>query len=255
MSADLETLDSIARALEAFGEAPPALLDARLLQQRVDRKFRLHVNTLERLLDHLIEGHRAVRSGSTLAAGYRTRYFDTPDRRSYHDHRRDRRPRYKVRIRHHLDRGLSFLEIKRKGGDGRTTKARRPYPFECEALDDEALRFIDRYCPFGAASLVHGPLIEFRRATLVGEVIDERITLDWGLSVTDDVRCEELPHVAIAEVKQGRYSNATPAVRALRTLHVRERSVSKYCVASAKLSPVPANVFRPVLRAMEQLSA
>jgi hypothetical protein len=158
MSADLETLDSIARALEAFGEAPPALLDARLLQQRVDRKFLLHVNTLERLLDHLIEGHRAVRSGSTLAAGYRTRYFDTPDRRSYHDHRRDRRPRYKVRIRHHLDRGLSFLEIKRKGGDGRTTKARRPYPFECEALDDEALRFIDRYCPFGAASLVHGPL-------------------------------------------------------------------------------------------------
>jgi hypothetical protein len=242
------------RGLDAFGDASPELLNARVLQQRVDRKFLLRRNALDALLAQLVEGHRAVRSGAVRAARYRTRYFDTPDRRAYHDHRRDRRPRFKVRVRHHFDRDLTFLEIKRKGADGRTTKARLERPSGCEGLDAEALAFIDRHCPLEGARLAPGPSIAFLRATLLGEAVDERITLDWALQMSDGPRHVCLPHIVIVEVKQGRYSNGTPTVRTLRALHVREHRLSKYCVASAMMAPVPAHVFKPVLRAMEQMS-
>lgn len=173
----------------------------------------------------------------------------------YHDHRRRREPRHKVRVRHHLDRELSFLEVKARRRGGRTAKARLPRPFGLECLDVEAQRFISEHCPFDPANLRACVTNEFRRVTLVGERVDERLTLDWDLWLSDDSRSERLPGVVIVEIKQGRYSNSTPAVRALRGLHVRERAISKYCLATARLTTARFNTFKPALRALEQLSA
>jgi hypothetical protein len=247
--------DSVPDVLATFDDVSPELLHARLLLQRVDRKHVMHRQALDALLAGLRADYRILRSERALAASYRTRYFDTPDRRSYDDHRRDRRPRYKVRVRHHLDRALTFLEVKCKGRDGRTSKARLDRPYGRESLDVDAERFIDEHCPFGASRLVPAVSIEFRRATLVGVDVDERITIDWDLRMSEGLRSDRLAQVVIVEIKQGRYSNRTPAVGALRALGVRERGISKYCVSVSKLTAVRSNVFKPVLRAMEQLSA
>jgi len=242
-------------ALEEFGEASLDLLDARALLRRVDRKYLLSNRVLNDFLARLRADYRALRTAGRLAARYRTQYFDTPDRRMFEDHRRGRLPRYKVRIRHHVDRGLSFLEIKCKKNDGRTLKSVLDRPFGAEGLDREALEFIGAHCPVDGALLVPRVSVAFHRATLVGERIDERITIDLGLELFDDGRRERLPHLVIVEIKQGRFSNRTPAVRALRAVHVRERPVSKYCLATAKLAPVRTNTFRPALLAVERLSA
>ena len=238
-----------------FEEASPELLNARLLLQRTDRKYLLARRDLAALLSTLAADYRVLRSAGHLVASYRTVYFDTPELRTFEDHRRERRCRCKVRVRHHLDRGLTFLEIKCKGRDGRTSKARLERPFGCEEIDADATRFVDRHCALGAGRLAPALALEFRRVTLIGDRVDERMTIDWDLRIASGARRDRLPDVAIVEVKQPRYSNRTPSVRALRAMHVQERGISKYCIALTRLAPVRPHAFRPVLRKMEQLSA
>jgi hypothetical protein len=198
---------------------------------------------------------RVVRAAGRTAATYDSLYFDTPDRRMYEDHRRRRGRRYKVRIRHHLERQLSFLEIKGKNAGGDTNKARLPRTFGDARLDEAGLAFIEAHSPVPAALLIPRLSTAFQRATLVGERADERMTIDWDIEVRDDHRREQLSNVVVAEIKQSRYSNHSDAVLIFRALHIRETAVSKYCVATAMLTAVRSNTFRPVLRAVEQLSA
>jgi len=117
---DLTGLDILRR----FAIAPPSLIEARSLQRRVDRKYLLAASAITSLLARLQQSHCVVRANEHGWARYDSLYFDTPDRDLYHAHRCGRRPRYKVRIRHHVDRALSFLEVKRKDRSGRTTKHR-----------------------------------------------------------------------------------------------------------------------------------
>ena len=250
-----KTAAEVPSVLYAFRDASPKLLDTRTLQQRVDRKYLLPKRVLEPLLARLSGEYQVIRSAGQLAAAYSTQYFDTPERQMYHDHRRGRRPRYKVRLRHHLDRRLNFLEVKRRGSDERTTKTRLDRPFGDSTLDEKALAFVEQHCPVRADALIPLLSVAYYRITLVGEHVNERITFDLALELRDDHRCDHWPHVVVVEIKQARYTNDSPAVRALRGLHVRGRSVSKYCLATAMLAAVRCNRFRPTLRAMEQLSA
>ena len=71
-------------------------------------------------------------------------------------------------------------------------------------------------------------------------------------AVSDGVRVEEFARLVIAEVKQGRRAN-TGALAALQALQAREAACSKYCLGTVLLAPVPANVFKPALRAIERL--
>jgi hypothetical protein len=242
------------RALSGFQDASTQLLHDRVLQQRVDRKHLLPQVLLAPLLNLLRTHYAVVRSAGQLVATYDTLYFDTSELRTYEDHRRGRCPRCKVRLRHHLDRRLSFLEIKRKVGT-RTSKVRLPRVFGDIALDATAARFIDAHCLLGATNLMPRLSIAYRRITLLGREADERITIDFGIEFRGGGRREALPGVTIVEIKQQRYSNRSDAARVLRTLHVRERTISKYCVGVAMTAPVRTNVFKPMLRDLERLSA
>jgi hypothetical protein len=241
------------RALAALREVGAELLAARALLTRVDRKYLLPREALDALLVSVRDDYGVLRAGTRLAARYSTRYFDTADLRMYDDHRRGRCPRYKVRMRHHLDRKLSFLEVKRKGTNRQTTKAILTRPFGAAELDPEGRRFIEQHCPIAADSLVSGVSIDFLRATLVGEIVNERVTIDWGFDFHHVGAGARLGHAVILEVKQVRYSNHTPAIRALRALRIREQSISKYCIATAAVATVRSNTFKSALRAVERL--
>jgi hypothetical protein len=249
--ADNAGLQATLQVLSGFNDVSPELLAARALLRRVDRKYVLPRPLLESLLTGLDRTYDVLRSAGQLVATYQTSYFDTPERRMYEDHRRDRRPRFKVRIRHHVDRQMSFLEVKRKGANQRTTKARMRRAFGETTLDDEARRFIDEHCSVGATSLGPCLSIGFHRITLVGRDVNERITIDVNLELRNEVRQEQLHGLVIAEVKQGRFANGSPAVRALRDLRIRERALSKYCLATARLTSVRLNRLKADLRAVE----
>jgi hypothetical protein len=243
------------RALAALREVDADLVAARALLTRVDRKYLLPRDALDALLSSLRDDYGVVHAGTRLAARYSTNYFDTSDLRMYDDHRRGRYPRYKVRVRHHIDRKLSFLEVKRKAANQQTTKAILSRPFGAAELDPEARQFIDQHCPLTAASLVSGVSIDFQRVTLVGEIANERVTIDWDVDFHHASAGARLTHAVIVEVKQARHSNHTPAIRALRRFRIREQSISKYCVATAVVAAVRSNTFKSALRAVERLSA
>jgi hypothetical protein len=241
--------------LDAFESASDDLLQARTLtQQRIDRKYLLSEASLPPLLAALRADYRVVRTAGRAVARYHTLYFDTPDRRMYHDHRRGRRPRYKVRVRHHLDRRCSFLEVKSKGTNDRTTKARMELPFLQVELNAEARLFVDTHCPIQAAALGPCLAVRFLRVTLLSVSCVERVTLDWHLAFRHQNRSIQLPGVVIAEIKQARYSNVHGASRIFRDLGVREERLSKYGFGTACLAAVRANAFKPVLRTLTRLA-
>jgi hypothetical protein len=240
--------------LRSLSIASPALVEARSLQQRIDRKFLFGADDIACLLAHLRHSHCVLRAGDQFWARYQSVYFDTPDRDLYHAHRCDRRPRYKVRIRHHVDRELSFLEVKRKDNTGRTAKHRLALPFGHVDLRSRERAFIEAHAPLSGKCLLPRVAISFRRLTLVGSVLDERVTFDRGLTVAAGPAVGALGRVVIAEVKQARCVNHVGAVEGFRRSHGREVALSKYCLATMLVAPVPANVFKPALRAIERLS-
>jgi hypothetical protein len=244
----------VQKALARFSDVPQALLGSRVLLKRVDRKYTLAVHLVEPILASLGDAYGVLRAGSSLAARYRTIYFDTPELQLYHAHRRGRSERHKIRIRHHVDREMSFVEVKHRNALGQSVKSVLPRPFGVSTLDDEALMFIERHSPVAARTLAPRVWVTFRRITLVGYELDERITIDCNLEYGNDDKSERWPAAAIAEIKQGRRANHTPSIQALRDGRVAERSISKYCVATTRLTGAPGNVFKPALRALEQAS-
>ncbi len=241
--------------LRHFDVATPALIEARSLQRRVDRKYLLGADALEPLMARLHPGYCLLRAGRQIWARYDSIYLDTPGRDLYHAHRCGRRPRYKVRIRHHLDRQLTFLEVKSKDNSGRTAKRRLALAYRQNHLDTREREFIEAHAPVDGARLIPCVSISFLRVTLVGTGFNERLTFDRDVTFVGDTHEERLSRVVIGEVKQAHYSNHQGAVAALRSLHVREATFSKYCIGTTLVAGVPGNIFKPTLKAIERLSA
>jgi hypothetical protein len=240
-------------AVTDFEIAAPALVELRALQRRIDRKFLLGDLALPPLLARLRSAYVLLLAGSQRWARYESVYFDTPERDLFHAHRRGRQPRCKIRIRHHVDRQLSFLEIKRKERSGRTTKTRIDLPFGATVLSERERRLIEEHGFIAAQRLVPCASVSFLRLTVLGRDADERLTFDRHLRMSDGIRVEELPRIVVAEVKQAHHAT-TGAVAALRAHQAREAAISKYCLATVLLAPVRANLFKPALRAIARLS-
>jgi hypothetical protein len=242
-------------ALPDFEVATAALIEARSLQQRVDRKYLLRADALELLLARLGRGYCLLRGGEQGWARYESIYLDTPGRELYHAHRCGRRPRYKIRIRHHVERQRSFLEIKSKTNSGRTVKRCLALPYGQNHLEAPDRRFIETYAPVDTVHLMPCVSISFVRLTLVAKGLNERVTFDRDVTFVGGPREERFSRVVIAEIKQAEYSNHLGAVAEFRTLHVREVAFSKYCVGTILVAPVAGNIFKPTLKAVERLSA
>ena len=114
-----------------------ALIEQRALQKRVDTKQVVARGAFEDLFAKLADHYAVILSTEKQEATYRNVYFDTPDHLCLREHHRGRRPRFKVRIRHHVDRSLSFLEIKERRHGGITHKHRKVIPFLQEELDEQ----------------------------------------------------------------------------------------------------------------------
>ena len=122
---DSPDLAAIRAGVDALGCASPELLVDRLLQRRFDRKYLASLTDVEQLIRTLAGTHRVLMAGHRRLARYETTYFDTTRRKAFHDHRRGRPRRAKVRARTYLDRSLTVLEVKQRSGRGSTIKARR----------------------------------------------------------------------------------------------------------------------------------
>jgi len=240
-------------ALASFARATPALLAQRELLRRIDLKYVLELDRLDALLGALAADYAVLPVGAGAVATYRNLYFDTPDLRCFHDHRRGRRIRHKVRIRHYPDRALTFLELKTKRGDALTDKRRRAIEFARERLDPDDVAFLRGHAGELADELAPAVRVDYRRVALFNPRLEERLTIDFALEVAQRDLRAPLGAFAIVEIKRAPGGPPrTPAMRALADRGVRERPMSKYCAAVALLQPtVRHNRLRPALRVLQ----
>lgn len=245
-----------ADALDRLPTASKDVIRSRELQQRVDSKFFGPVEVLAAVLPALEGRYAVIRVPTGVAADYRSLYFDTPDLRCYHDHRRGRRLRHKIRIRHYPDRELSFLEIKSKRNERVTDKHRLALPYGSRDLDDAGRAFLRQHCDLPVDQLELTLDNWFRRIIVFNLEFPERITIDLGLHARYRDQTLDLARLTILEVKQWPYSAMTPMMVALREHQLRERSVSKYTTAIAQLVPgVARNRILPLLRTLHRTIA
>ena len=240
--------------LGQFTEATPELLEQRALQKRVDTKFILDFAALRQILDRVKAHYSLLTAEGAAAAQYKTLYFDTQNYDCLREHHRGRRPRHKIRIRHYLDRKLSYLEIKNKTNANRTIKARQQIPFLQEAIGDSERSFIDANNPIAAERLLPSLRTDFHRVTLVGLDTMERATFDLDLSFQKSSEDARIPGAVIAEIKQDRFRARSPIMLALRQAHVLPESISKYCTAATLLLPsVPMQRYLPKIRSLRKM--
>jgi hypothetical protein len=219
---------------------------------RVDRKFLLPSDLLGHILQAARTDYWVLVVGGSSSSRYSTFYYDTPGLGFYHAHHSDRFPRVKVRIRWYRDSGERYLEVKHKTNKGRTLKTRALLPLSWSAPDQlgaELFAFRDDLVPF--AHLEKSLVVDFTRVTLVRKDLKERITFDIGVRASMGEKSCGFPGVVIAELKQER-SARSPLLEVLRRLHLREGSLSKYCLGIACLRPgVKANQFKETVRRIE----
>lgn len=244
---------AVAEIAAGFALASASDLDRAALQRRYDRKYLLSREVAADVLAAVRGDYRTVLAGDERLALYDTFYFDTPSLRSYHEHRRGRRPRFKLRIRNYIDRALSMLEYKEKTPRGDTRKLRWKRASMSESLTpaDEAL-LADAVPGLFAEGPLHAEArTVFYRLMLFNARSVERATLDFHLTFERGGRRCAIDGAVVAEVKDGGRGAASPLVSALRQQRARAIPFSKYCVAVAMLGHERSNEFRPALRAIE----
>jgi hypothetical protein len=217
--------------LSRFDSASPSLLNERELLQRMDTKLLLRRDALSDLLAALRPHYAIVTSDGIRVARYRTVYFDSSDLALLRDHLRGRRPRHKVRLRHYLDRRLSYVEIKSKDNHERTSKRRLTRPFEDSQLTAEERAWIGQVIGRVGARLVPQARVECRRICLAAQDQRERLTIDLDVVLQNSRLVRHMRDAVLVEVKQPRVSRSSHAFVALREMRAREVRLSKYACA------------------------
>jgi hypothetical protein len=246
--------ERVGRRLSAAAPIGLSELDAAAaLQRRVDTKYLIDLDQLDRIADRLAATHRRLVIDGRSAFDYRSSYLDTPALTCFHAHRQGRRLRFKARTRSY-DTGLCRFEIKLKDPRGATDKHALTIPAaEFGTLPGRAPGFLTevlarRYGTGAPGGLAPRLLVRHYRHTLAARSEACRVTLDTELSFTAGGITAGL-HDGLVLVETKSVRGRGPADELLRRAGVRPVSVSKYCIGMALVDPaLPEQPWRRLLQ-------
>lgn len=207
------------------------------LLNRIDTKYVMSTHTLLTALSHLHTDYRVLVVDGERLNHYQTLYFDTADFDLYRRHHAGAADRYKVRSRAYVESDLFFMEVKHKTNKSRTIKERLQTEHMQTAVNRETAVFLQHHYPYEVAELLPALWNSFTRITLVSIHRPERLTLDFNLAFTRGRQQIALPGIAIAEVKQEKFSLQSDFIQQMRALGVQQTSFSKYCLGASALCP------------------
>lgn len=248
-------MDQAGGILQQFHAISLAEMDAVKLMDRCDTKFLFSIDRLPEILKELSGYYKVLEIEGKRISGYDSQYFDLPDFDLYHQHRRGRLPRFKVRKRVYLETGLSFLEVKNKNNKGRTQKNRIPSTSGDVVFSSEPDReLISSRTGLDPGNLLPVVKVFYSRITLVNQAGPERVTLDLNLRFSGNGKEYHEPQLVIAELKQDR-SNRSFFTRLMQKHGIREGRLSKYCWALICLyQDIPHNRFKTILRNISKIT-
>jgi hypothetical protein len=238
------------------GFAPISLteLECLSLQNRTDTKYVFHKSRLPDLLNLIRDKYKLLEIENRRLMNYHTSYYDTPDLRLYLDHHNGKSNRFKVRFRDYTDSRVSFFEIKKKINGNRTRKVRIEAPWEQRDLSEKPIEFIAKHTSLKDQELILTMDNNFHRITLASYVTCERITLDFDIVYSFGGRSKSYDGIIVAEIKRGQGCSHSPMAEAMKQLHIRPESFSKYCIGIVSLyDNVKYNRFKPRLLTINKL--
>lgn len=243
-----------ARLLGHFEPIGLGELDGVALLDRTDTKYVLTAGQLYAALAVLDEAYCVLDIEQVRVHPYQTLYFDTADFALYMRHHAGRPVRYKVRSRRYVETHRSFMEVKVKTTNDRTSKRRIETHNLLTHFTPEISRFVGAYVPFDTRTLEPKLWNTFTRITLVSKGFTERLTLDLDLRFGRAGQTAWLPGVAIAEVKQAGINRHSDFIQQMRRLSVHPTGFSKYCIGVALLyTGVKHNNFKDKLCLLDRL--
>ncbi len=227
-------------------------MDGVKLMDRTDSKFILAFDNLIPVLKNLSDQYRILTINKLRVFNYRTDYFDTPELSMYTDHHNGKLNRFKIRQREYVESNIRFVEVKYKSNKGRVIKDR----IEKSCKDQVAFKgFISSHTPYDPNALSVILTNRFNRLTLVNLKLQERVTLDFNLSFTDENHMARLNGLAIIEIKQNRLNMQSPVFKSLKECCIRRQSMSKYCIGVSLLNRhYKLNNFKKTVNLINQLS-
>ncbi len=158
--------------------------------KRIDRKFLLTEKKFLTLLQDLSKDFRALEIDGKRVFLYDNVYMDTNDYLFYNQHQNKVPGRTKIRTRHYTDAGdLAFFEYKQKE-NGVTKKFRYQFPAsEHGTMTKGKIRFFEGVFQSlyneKAPKITPSMRTKYNRLTLVSKSGEERLTIDFNISVKD----------------------------------------------------------------------
>jgi hypothetical protein len=228
----ISSLEETLPVLKQFESITLKEMDSVKLMNRTDTKFIFNMSQFDEIMNEIAKSYRVLEVEGKRLSRYETLYYDTKDLELYKKHHVGKLNRYKIRHRTYIESSIGFLEVKFKNNKGRTIKTRiskKNAPFEWE---DESKSFLDKSLPFEPLKLVPVIWINYSRLTLVNRSSPERLTIDLGLEFVKDKTTQKFNKLVIAEVKQEK-RKASPFMDVMKKFHIREGSISKYCMGIA----------------------
>ena len=219
------------------------------LLQRYDQKYATSITRAVDFIRSLGPEWKVQTISERSSQRYQTLYYDDPYLRSYHDHVKGRRNRFKIRVRTYEDE-TSFLEVKLKTTRGLTDKKRfQRRSSATDQLSDIESTWLSSLLPdIDLGALVPTLDVEYERITLHSLSLAERLTIDHSIQVkvTGDWQ-PVLEDGVIIESKSGSPRSRVSHELKLQGIHT--VPFSKYC---AGLSVVDERIHQRIRIAAER---
>jgi len=229
-------------------------MDSVKLQDRVDTKYMFRDNFLPQLLRDMAPHYRVLEVANFRYSNYETLYFDTDDFSLYRQHHNGKLNRFKFRSRKYVESNLHFFEVKFKNNKGRTVKDRIKHHEIVRDLEGQAKEFVIEASGHDPGQYKAQLWVNYRRHTFVSKSTQERLTIDTNLTYVDEKNQKTYDGLVIAEVKQGSARDKSPFIALMKKYHVRDKSISKYCLGVISLHPeIKKNRFKPTLLYLNKL--
>lgn len=247
---------SISTVVKDFESITLAEMDSVKLMNRIDTKYVVAASRLPGILDEVKDKYRILEIDQKRELEYRTTYYDTPDYAMYTAHQNGKLNRFKIRTREYVVSKIHFLEVKFKNNKGRTLKERVKRIDGDLGFQENEADFLADSAPYSVDDLIPKLWNRFTRLTLVHKTAQERLTIDFDLSFSNEkAESVDVPQLSIIEVKQDKYTSDSDIIKVLRKKHINEMRVSKYCIGTAMLTPwIKKNRFKVKLLAIGKLN-
>ena len=140
---------------------------------------------------------------------------------------------------------------------GRTDKKRIKTEDFSENLDIDQLAFLNQYLTKNS-ELKPKLWNSFNRITLINNIDEERLTLDFNLQFNWEEADHKFDNLVIAELKQSKLTRNSPFFQLMKINYIRPYRLSKYCIGAIELykeKNIKYNRFKEKLLKLKSINA